>query len=43
VLTDLIKRTLASVIEEARVWTRGLVELPDGECVDLEIVRDKPW
>lgn len=31
------------MIEEARGWTRGLVELPDRECVDLEIVRDKPW
>ena len=26
-----------------RAWTRGLVELPDGEDVVLEIVRDKPW
>jgi hypothetical protein len=25
------------------VWTRLLVELPDGEGVDLEIVRDKSW
>ncbi len=38
-----IERTLAAVIEEARVWTRGLVELPEGEGVVLEIVRDEPW
>jgi hypothetical protein len=38
-----IERTIAAVIEEARVWTRGLVELPDGEGVVLEIVHDKPW
>ena len=31
------------LIEEARAWTRGLVELPDGEGVVLEIARDKPW
>ena len=35
--------TLAAVIEEARAWTRGLVELPDGEGVALEIVHDQPW
>ena len=34
---------MAAVIEEARAWTRGLVELPDGEGVVLEIVRDEPW
>jgi hypothetical protein len=38
-----IERTVAAVIEEARAWTRGLVELPDGEGVVLEIVRDEPW
>ena len=38
-----VERTVAAVIEEARAWTRGLVELPDGEGVDLEIVRDEPW
>jgi hypothetical protein len=27
----------------ARALTRGLVELPDGEGVDLAIVRDQPW
>ena len=38
-----VERTVAAVIEEARVWTRGLVELPDGEGVVLELVRDQPW
>src|SRR5919106_1800078 len=41
--TEQIERTMAAVIEEARARTRGLVELPDGEGVVLEIVRDKPW
>ena len=38
-----VERTVAAVIEEARAWTRGLVDLPDGEGVVLEIVRDEPW
>jgi hypothetical protein len=38
-----IERVLAAVIEEARARTGDLVELPDGEGVDLEIVREKPW
>jgi hypothetical protein len=38
-----VERTVAAVIEEARTRTRGLLELPDGEGVVLEIVRDKPW
>jgi len=41
--SEQIERTIAAVIEEARAWTSGLVELPDGEGVVLEIVRDKPW
>jgi hypothetical protein len=41
--TEQVERTIAAVIEEARAWTRGLVELPDGEGVALEIVRDEPW
>jgi len=40
---DRIEATVAALIEEARSWTRGIVELPDGEGVDLEVVRDKPW
>jgi hypothetical protein len=41
--TEQVERTVAAVIEEARAWTRGLVELATGEGVVLEIVRDKPW
>jgi hypothetical protein len=40
---DRIERTVLAVIEEARTQTRRLVELPDGEDVDLEIVRGEPW
>jgi hypothetical protein len=38
-----VESAVAAVIEEARVWTRRLVELPAGEGVALEIVRDEPW
>jgi hypothetical protein len=38
-----LEHALAAVIEEARARTRGLVELPAGEGVVLETVRDKPW
>jgi hypothetical protein len=40
---DQVERLLAAVIEEARAWTGRLVELPDGEGIALEIVRDEPW
>jgi hypothetical protein len=40
---DRIERTIAAVLEVARSQTRSLVELPDGEGVVLEIVRDEPW
>jgi hypothetical protein len=38
-----VEGTVAAIIEEARAWTRGLVDLPDGEGIALEIVRDEPW
>jgi hypothetical protein len=38
-----VERAVTAVIEEARAWTRGVVELPAGEGVDVEIVRDEPW
>jgi len=38
-----VEAAVAAVIAEARAWTRGLVELPAGEGVDLEIVHDQPW
>jgi hypothetical protein len=41
--TEQVEDALSSVIEEARAWTRRLVELPAGEGVDLQIVRDKSW
>jgi hypothetical protein len=34
---------VTALIDEARAWTRGIVELPDGEGVDLEVVHDRPW
>jgi hypothetical protein len=40
---DRIEETAAALIEEAREWTRGVVDLPDGEGVDLEVVTDRPW
>ena len=40
---DQVERLLAAVIEEARAWTGRLLELPGGERVVFEIVRDKPW
>jgi hypothetical protein len=40
---DRIEQTVAGLIEEARSWTREIVELPDGEGVDLEVVGDRPW
>jgi hypothetical protein len=38
-----VERVAAAVIEEARSQTRALVELPQGEGVTLEIVRDVPY
>ena len=40
---ELMERTIAAVVEEARAWTRRLIALPHGEGVELEIVRDVPW
>ena len=40
---DRIEQTVAGLIEEARSWTRAMVELPDGESVDLEVVHDRSW
>jgi hypothetical protein len=41
--TEHVERIVGTVIEEARTWTHGIVALPDGEGVVLEIVRDVPW
>jgi hypothetical protein len=40
---DAVEHTVAAVIQEARRQTRGVVELPDGEDVAVEMVRDEPW
>jgi hypothetical protein len=41
--TEVVERTVAAAIEVARERTRDLVELPDGEGVELATVRDEPW
>jgi hypothetical protein len=38
-----VERTMAAVVAEARAWTCELLDLPAGEGVALEIVRDEPW
>lgn len=38
-----VEAAIAAVIEEARAQARTLVELPGGEGVEVEIVRDVPW
>jgi hypothetical protein len=38
-----VQGTLVAVVEEARAWTLRLVELPEGEGVVVEAVRDVPW
>ena len=38
-----VRPAVAGAIAEARAQTRALVELPNGEDVDLETVRDVPW
>jgi hypothetical protein len=38
-----VEDVAARAIEVARASTRELVELPEGEGIDLEIVHDVPW
>lgn len=40
---DKIEAVVSAVIPEARRWTQELVELPAGEDIELEIVRDESW
>lgn len=40
---DAVEQTVASLIETGRAWTRERVDLPAGEGVVVEVVRDKPW
>lgn len=37
------EQVVAAAIGEARDWTRRFVELPEGEGVSLELIRDEPW
>jgi hypothetical protein len=41
--TEAVERAAAGAIEVGREWTRRIVDLPESEGVDLEVVRDKPW
>ncbi len=38
-----VEQVAGRAIEAARARTRELLDLPDGEVVDLEIVHDVPW
>lgn len=38
-----VEQVAGQAIDAARARTRELVDLPDGEAVDLEIVHDVPW
>ena len=38
-----VERTVAAAIAQARAATRRIVDLPEGESVALETVRDEPW
>ncbi|WP_433016109.1 hypothetical protein [Kribbella sp. CA-294648] len=40
---ELIERLTTAVIDEAREQTRALVDLPKGEGIELEFVRDVSW
>ena len=40
---ELVERTVEALLDEARSQTRELIDLPDGEGVTLEIVRDVAW
>ena len=38
-----VERTVSAVVQEARRWTRDILELPEGEGVVVETVHDEPW
>ncbi|HST18496.1 MAG TPA: hypothetical protein VLK36_12565 [Gaiellaceae bacterium] len=40
---DQVERTAAAAIAQARAATRRIVQLPEGEDVELELVRDEAW
>jgi hypothetical protein len=41
--TDRVEAAVGAVMEEARSWTNGFVDLPAGERIDLAVVHDEPW
>jgi hypothetical protein len=41
--TERVEAAAATAMETARSWTRELVDLPDDERIDLEVVQDEPW
>ncbi|NUT36761.1 MAG: hypothetical protein HOV79_27210 [Hamadaea sp.] len=43
VAAEQVEPLVAQVIARARAWTDDLVALPEGEGVELEIVRDQTW
>jgi hypothetical protein len=40
---DRLVPALSALLDDLRERTRALVELPSGECLDLETVHDEPW
>ncbi len=38
-----VEAAVAAVVERARSWTNGLVDLPAGERIELAVVHDEPW
>ncbi|HEY7733106.1 MAG TPA: hypothetical protein VH950_19665 [Gaiellaceae bacterium] len=41
--SDRVERLLGEVVAALRAWTGELVELPDGESVEIESVTNEPW
>ncbi len=40
---ELLPQAVAALEDDLRARTRGLVDLPEGEQVDVELVSDEPW
>jgi hypothetical protein len=40
---DQVEPLIREVMSDAQSWTRDLVDMPDGEAVAIEFVRDEPW
>jgi hypothetical protein len=43
VSSEQLEPIVMAAIGHGRAWTERLIDLPDGEGVTVEIVRDKPW